>query len=108
MPPATTSTHDLLANFTWTPNPCTIDIPGTNCMVDGSVSTGNIVQYHWAYAGKDVFDVIAFQLQFACNNLVGGGTNRTLNVRLTVIDNTGAASTFDQGVPVTVLNAVCP
>jgi hypothetical protein len=109
VPPTTTTTQNLTANFTWSPNPCTIG-PGTatNCTVDGSSSTGNITRYHWAYAGKDVFDQISFALSFSCSNLIGTGTVVTLSVRLTVFDATGAADSIDQGVPVTKLGGACP
>jgi Carboxypeptidase regulatory-like domain len=107
-PPPTTTATGLAAIFTWTPNPCTIDIPGVNCTVDGSGSTGDIKQYHWAYAGKDVFDQVTLGLSFNCGNLIGTGVNVTLNVRLTVVDSAGNANSLDQGVPVTKLNGVCP
>ena len=115
-PPTTTTTTGggLHASFTWTPNPCTIGNGGVNCTVDASGATGvrssprTIATYHWAYAGKDVFNQVTFALSFACGDLLGSGATRTLSVRLTVVDTDGNADSLDQGVPVTVLNNVCP
>jgi len=108
-PTTTTTAQNLTASFTWSPNPCTIG-PGTatNCTVDGGASTGNIKTYHWAYAGKDVFDQVSFALSFNCTHLTGTGLVGTLSVRLTVLDDAGNADSIDQGVPVTKQGGVCP
>jgi hypothetical protein len=115
-PPTTTTTISpgVKASFTWSPNPCTIGNGGVNCTVDAGGSTGfrssprTIVTYHWAYAGKDVFNQITLNLSFGCGDLLGSGVNRTLSVRLTVIDDAGTADSIDQGVPVTIQNNACP
>jgi hypothetical protein len=115
-PPTTTTSVSagIHASFTWSPDPCTIGNGGVNCTVDASGSTGfrsaprTIVTYHWAYAGKDVFNQTTLALSFGCGNLLGSGVNRTLSVRLTVVDENGGADSIDQGVPVTIQNNVCP
>jgi hypothetical protein len=108
-PTTTTTVPSIHATFTWSPNPCTIDVgPVVNCMVDGGASTGSNIRFHWAYAGKDVFDQAAFNLSLGCGNLQGSGTNVTASVRLTITDDSGNTDSIDQGVPFTKLNGVCP
>ena len=110
-PPKTTTvvTTALQANFTFSPNPCTISSgPSINCTVDSSTSTGEITSRKWNYAGKEIIDQITHGLSFGCGDLLGSGTNRTLSVRLTVFDAGGNLSTVDNGVPVTIVGGACP
>jgi Carboxypeptidase regulatory-like domain len=109
VPPPTTSVSPLNAAFTFAPNPCTIS-PGlsVNCTVDSSTSTGNITTRKWNYGGKEVIDQVTLALSFGCGDLVGSGTNRTVSVRLTIMDADGNISTVDNGVPVTIVNNACP
>jgi len=110
-PPKTTTvvTSTLNASFTFSPNPCTFSPgPSINCTVDSSSSSGAITSRKWNYAGKEVIDQITLGLSFACSDLVGSGTNRTLSVRLTVFDAGGNLSTVDNGVPVTIVGGACP
>jgi Carboxypeptidase regulatory-like domain len=110
-PPKTTTvvTTTLNASFTFSPNPCTFSPgPSINCTVDSSSSTGDISSRRWNYAGKQVVDQITLGLSFACSDLIGSGTNRTISVRLTVFDAGGNQSTVDNGVPVTIVGGACP
>jgi hypothetical protein len=110
-PPKTTTVvvSALNASFTFSPNPCTFAPgPSINCTVDSSSSTGDITTRRWNYAGKQVVDQITHALSFACSDLVGSGTTRTVSVRLTVFDAAGNQSTVDNGVPVNIVGAACP
>jgi hypothetical protein len=108
-PPPTTTVTALNASFTFSPNPCTFSSgPSISCTVDSSSSTGAITSRKWNYAGKEVVDQVTHSLSFACSDLVGSGTNRTVSVRLTVFDAGGNQSTVDNGVPVTIVGGACP
>jgi carboxypeptidase family protein len=110
-PPTTSTvvTTTLNASFTFSPNPCTFSPgPSINCTVDSSSSTGTISSRKWNYAGKEIIDQITHSLSFACSDLLGSGTNRTISVRLTVFDAGGNLSTVDNGVPVTIVGGACP
>jgi len=110
-PPKTTTvvTTALNASFTFSPNPCTFSPgPSINCTVDSSSSTGDITSRRWNYAGKQVVDQITHGLSFACSDLLGSGTTRTISVRLTVFDAAGNQSTVDNGVPVNIVGGACP
>jgi hypothetical protein len=110
-PPTTSTvvTTALQANFTFSPNPCTFSPgPSINCTVDSGSSTGAITSRKWNYAGKEVIDAVTLGLSFACSDLLGSGTNRTLSVRLTVFDAGGNLSTVDNGVPVQIVGGACP
>lgn len=114
--PVTTTTTigpTLKANFSWSPNPCTIGPGGTNCTVDGSSSQGlrsrgAIAKFVWLYAGKEVVNQQMVTLSFGCGDLFGTGTNVNLSVRLTVSDDAGNFDTLDQSIPVTKTGGVCP
>ena len=119
-PPTTTTTiaPTLKANFSWSPNPCTIGPGGTNCTVDGSSSSGftsrgftsrgAIAKFVWNYAGKEVVNQQTVTLSFGCGDLFGTGTNVNLSVRLTVYDDAGNLDTLDQSIPVQKSGGVCP
>jgi hypothetical protein len=108
-PPPTTTVLALQANFTFSPNPCTIS-PGNvvNCTVDSSTSTGDITTRRWNYGGKEIIDQVTHSLSFQCSDLIGSGGVRTISVRLTVQDAGGNISTVDNGVPVSIVGNACP
>jgi hypothetical protein len=109
LPPATTTTVALQANFTFSPNPCTISPgPAVNCTVDSSSSTGTITTRKWNYGGKEIVDQVIHALSFGCGDLFGTGGTRTISVRLTVTDADGNISTVDNGLPVSIVGAACP
>jgi len=104
----TTSNVTLQANFSVSPNPCTID-PGavTNC-TGTNQSTGDIMKTEWLWAGKSAVNQNTVNLTFGCGDLVGTGTQRTLSVRLNVTGTDGTVSTTDTGVPVQINGGACP
>ena len=108
-PPTTTTTvNPLNAAFTFSPDPCTFATGAINCLVDSSPSTGDITMRKWNWAGREAIDSIAFNLTFACVDLQGSGTVRTLSVRLTVFNAVGDVSSVDSGVPVSIVGGACP
>jgi hypothetical protein len=110
--PTTTTTTvggaPLQAIFRWSPDPCTIDGGTFNCVVDGGFSTGDVATYRWTYAGKDVTTSAILALSAGCGDFTGSGDIVTLNVKLTVTDSGGNASSTTVGVPVRRLNNSCP
>jgi len=105
----TTTVAALSANFTYSPNPCTITGLGAvvDCTVDASPSTGNIGNYEWKYKGKTVSGSASkISLALACSDL-GSQKDDTVFVTLTVADITIiATATTTKGV-VIVKNGAC-
>jgi hypothetical protein len=87
----TTVNAELRADFTWSPDPCTMT--GTNavvdCTVNGSSSTGAITQYTWSYKGRTATGV-THSLVLDCG--IGGGVQVGVDVTLTVRNAAGTTA----------------
>jgi hypothetical protein len=114
--PITTTTTSTIAptlhaDFTWTPDPCTISgsPPVVNCTVDGTTSTpiGSITTYLWSYKSQTVPNNARFMLVLACSDL-GSSTSDTVSVTLTVFNAGGTTDTVTKGVPINKINGACP
>jgi len=114
LPVSTTTTipvtPTLKADFTWTPDPCTITGASAtvDCTVDATLaSTGQIIKYEWTYKGKTVANNARFMLVLACSDL-GSGSSDSVSVTLTVFDPGGTTNTVTKGVPINKVSGACP
>jgi len=101
-PTTTTTVPALLANFTWSPDPCVISggaTPFANCTVDASSSTGNNLTIEWKYKGKTVTGQTVHSLQIACSDL-GSVRDDTIFVTLTITDDGGGTSSVTKGITI--------
>ena len=107
----TTTVPALQADFTWTPDPCTVSGGGpvADCTVDGTSTNPTVTLYSWTYgAAKTVTNNARFMLQLACTDLNGTGLDVNVNVSLTITDSTGATNSVTKNLPVKKINGACP